>query len=126
MTHGVAPRVGRPTQAEVAAREGREGRVIRALGHQTRRQILLFLEHDEKPVHGLADHFDVSRPMVSKHLRVLVQAGLVQGRQVGRERRYALVAGADLELAMSLARADAAHHAHMERLRDRLTKGGKD
>ena len=120
MKRGVAPRVGRPTNAEVAAREGSEGRVIRALGHRTRRQILLLLSDGEKPVHCLADHFEVSRPMVSKHLRVLVDAGLIEGRPVGRERHYRLLDGPHAETALGLARADAAHHAQVERLRARL------
>jgi DNA-binding transcriptional ArsR family regulator len=128
MKRRVAPRVGRPTKAEVAAREGAEGRVIRALGHRTRRQILLLLSYGERPVHELADHFDVSRPMVSKHLRVLVEAGLIEGRPVGRERLYRVLDRPDAKTALDLARADAAHHAQVDRLRARLTRKppGKD
>lgn len=123
MKRGVAPHVGRPTKAEVAAREGPEGQVIRALGHRIRRQILLLLEAGEMPVHRLADHFDVSRPMVSKHLRTLLQADLVDARAVGRERRYRLSRGTSVEAALALARADATHHAQVARLRDRLEHG---
>lgn len=117
---GVLPRVGRPTNAELAAREGPEGRVIRAVGHRTRRQIILLLQQGEKAVHELADHFDVSRPMVSKHLRTLVEAGLVTARPVGRERRYRLQTGPLVATALRLAKADAEHHAQVARLQARL------
>lgn len=123
MTRGVAPRVGRPTRAEAAAREGPQGRVIRALGHRIRRKIVLLLEDGEKPVHELADHFPVSRPMVSKHLRVLVEGGLVEGRKVGREWLYQLTGGDATRTA--IARADHRHADAMRRLRDHLQGAGE-
>lgn len=120
MKRGVAPRVGRPTKAEVTAREGPQGQVIRALGHRTRRQILLLLEEGDQAVHELADHFDVSRPMISKHLRVLLEAGIIEGRKVGRERRYRLRDGAAAHTGLQLAHADEAHHDTIKRLRTHL------
>lgn len=120
MKRGVVPRVGRPTKEEVAAREGPQGQAIRALGHRTRRQILLLLEEGEKPVHELAGHFKASRPMVSKHLRILVEAGLVEGRKVGRERWYRLRRGKTIRTALELVRADEAHHDAVQRIRDSL------
>jgi len=126
MTGGVVPRVGRPRNAEVAAREGPQGRLIRALGHRTRRQILLLLEHGGPAVHELAAHFDVSRPMVSKHLRILVQAGLVKARTAGRERRYSLRRGAAASTALELARADEKHHDTIKRLRTHLEDRSHD
>ncbi len=123
MTRGVAPRVGRPTKAEVTAREGPQGLVIRALGHRVRRQIVLLLEDGEKAVYELADHFDVSRPMVSKHLRVLVKASLVEGRRVGRERLYQLTRSDATRTA--IARADHRHADAMRRLRDHLQGAGE-
>jgi DNA-binding transcriptional ArsR family regulator len=41
-------------------------------------------------VHKLADAFDISRPAISRHLRVLKQAGLVAEVKKGRENLYAL------------------------------------
>jgi DNA-binding transcriptional ArsR family regulator len=41
-------------------------------------------------VNGLASHFDMRRPSVSEHLRVLRSAGLVSERRAGRERCYQL------------------------------------
>ncbi|MBE7159505.1 MAG: transcriptional regulator, partial [Rhodospirillales bacterium] len=45
----------------------------------------------EHSVRDMAAHFDMSRPAVSQHLRVLLDAGLVAERRQGRERRYRLV-----------------------------------
>lgn len=45
----------------------------------------------ERPVGEIAARFAMSRPAVSQHLRVLLEAGLVTERRQGRERRYRLV-----------------------------------
>lgn len=48
------------------------------------------LADGDRPVNAIAAHFDMSRPAVSQHLRVLREAGLVTERRHGRERRYRL------------------------------------
>ena len=53
--------------------------------------MLDLLTGDERPVGVIAAHFEMSRPAVSQHLRVLLDAGLVTERRHGRERRYRLV-----------------------------------
>lgn len=53
--------------------------------------MLDLLADDERPVNALAEHFDMTRPAVSQHLRVLLDAGLVTEQRSGRERRYRLV-----------------------------------
>ena len=50
------------------------------------------LTRGERSVTDIAAHFDMSRPAVSQHLRLLLDAGLVAERRQGRERRYRLVA----------------------------------
>jgi DNA-binding transcriptional ArsR family regulator len=55
-----------------------------------RRQLLDQLLDGEQSVHNLAGTFPVSRPAVSQHLRVLLEAGLVAERREGRERHYRL------------------------------------
>jgi DNA-binding transcriptional ArsR family regulator len=65
--------------------------VFAAIAHPVRRRILDLLAEDDRPVNALASHFDVSRPAVSQHLRVLLDAGLVTEQRHGRERRYRLV-----------------------------------
>ncbi|MDN7491306.1 MULTISPECIES: ArsR/SmtB family transcription factor [Burkholderia] len=60
-----------------------------ALGEPTRRAIFQRLSHEgEQTVGRLTAHAGVSQPAVSKHLAVLRQAGLVEGRPEGRETYY--------------------------------------
>lgn len=65
--------------------------VFAAIAHPLRRQILDLLTEQERPVNEIASHFGVSRPAISQHLRVLLDAGLATERRSGRERRYRLV-----------------------------------
>ncbi len=60
-------------------------RVFTALGHPTRRQILIRLAEGEATVSALAEPFNTSLNAVSKHLKVLENAGLIQREVVGRE-----------------------------------------
>ena len=61
-----------------------------ALGDPQRREILRLLGEGDKPVHALADALPISRPAVSRHLRVLRDSGLVEHRAEGTERIYSL------------------------------------
>jgi len=67
--------------------------VFTAVADPTRRAILDRLRRGDLPVHELAARFDVSRPAVSRHLRVLRDARLVRERREGRERVYQLTPG---------------------------------
>jgi DNA-binding transcriptional ArsR family regulator len=64
--------------------------VFGALSDATRRAILEELAHGERTVGDLARPFEISRPAISKHLRVLERAGLVQRTPEGRISRCAL------------------------------------
>jgi DNA-binding transcriptional ArsR family regulator len=59
-----------------------------AIADPIRRRVLELVRDDELPAGRLADEFDVSRPAVSRHLRVLREAGLVRERRAGRLRLY--------------------------------------
>jgi DNA-binding transcriptional ArsR family regulator len=61
-----------------------------AIAHPGRRQLLELLQSGEKPVNALAETFNMSRPAVSQHLKVLLEAGLVTERRDGRQRLYRL------------------------------------
>ena len=61
-----------------------------ALAEPHRREILDLLRGGERSVTELVAHVRLTQPGVSKHLRVLREAGLVVARPHGRERRYAL------------------------------------
>ena len=64
--------------------------VFKALGDQTRREILARLSDGPAMVTELARPFDMSLPAVGKHLRVLENAGLVERRITGRVHQCAL------------------------------------
>jgi DNA-binding transcriptional ArsR family regulator len=61
-----------------------------ALGDPNRRAILELLGAGDRSVRQLADELPISRPAVSRHLRVLKQAGLVTDRAEGTRRLYRL------------------------------------
>ncbi len=77
--------------------------VFQAIADPTRRRLLRLLDGGEQPVTALSGHFPISRTAVSKHLRILQDAGLVHERKVGRETRYRLDAEPLLELKRWLA-----------------------
>jgi DNA-binding transcriptional ArsR family regulator len=64
--------------------------VLAALADPVRREIVELLAAGEATAGGIAERFPVSRPAVSRHLRVLREAGLVTAVERGRERVYAL------------------------------------
>lgn len=61
-----------------------------ALAATSRRQILDLLRHGERAAGDLVEHLDLSQPGVSKHLKVLREAGLVVARAEGKQRMYSL------------------------------------
>src|SRR3954464_2691934 len=63
---------------------------LAALADPTRRELVGLLAAGELAAGELADRFPVSRPAISRHLRVLREAGLVRVRTEGRRRLYAL------------------------------------
>jgi DNA-binding transcriptional ArsR family regulator len=75
----------------MVAAPDRQPDVFTAISHRGRRQMLDLLTETERPVSDIAAHFQMRRPAVSQHLRILLDAGLVTERRHGRERRYRLV-----------------------------------
>lgn len=67
--------------------------VFHALGNPTRRGILALLSDGERSTGVIAEDFALSRPTVSKHLGVLLDAGLVTRRHDGRHQYYTLTPG---------------------------------
>jgi DNA-binding transcriptional ArsR family regulator len=61
-----------------------------ALADPVRRSLLRALSTGPRRVVDLAEGLPISRPAVSKHLRLLADAGLVEAEERGRERHYAL------------------------------------
>jgi DNA-binding transcriptional ArsR family regulator len=63
---------------------------LEALADPTRRRIVELLGEGERSAGNIASHFQTSRPGVSRHLRVLREAGLVRVREQGQRRLYSL------------------------------------
>lgn len=60
--------------------------VFQAIADPTRREIINLLAQKPLNLNAVADNFDISRPAVSKHIKILTECGLVIIKQQGRER----------------------------------------
>jgi DNA-binding transcriptional ArsR family regulator len=74
----------------VSIQQRRRDLVFRAIADPTRREILKLLRGQRYTVGEIASNFSVSRPAISKHLRVLRSAGLVVSERRGTARRCTL------------------------------------
>ena len=72
------------------ARAATTADAFNAVAEPRRRQILDVLAEGERPVNDLVRRLGVAQPLVSKHLRVLREVGLVTVRDEGRQRMYRL------------------------------------
>ena len=59
---------------------------FQVIGDPSRRKMLMLLSADSLTINSLADNFDMSRPAVSKHVKILETAGLISIQDIGRER----------------------------------------
>jgi DNA-binding transcriptional ArsR family regulator len=62
--------------------------ILRAIAEPNRRAILQLVAHEEMAAGDIATHFPVTRPAISQHLAVLLDAGLVSERRVGTKRMF--------------------------------------
>ena len=60
--------------------------VFQAIADPTRREIIHLIAGKSMNLNAVADNFNVSRPAISKHVKILQQCGLLTIRQQGRER----------------------------------------
>jgi DNA-binding transcriptional ArsR family regulator len=60
--------------------------VFQAIADPTRREIINLISRQSLNLNTIADSFDVSRPAISKHIKILTECGLVVIKQQGRER----------------------------------------
>lgn len=82
-----------PIEEDADCEETRIDRVFFALSDPVRRRILEQLGEEARLVSELAAPFDISLQAVSRHIQVLVRAGLVKQERTGRISRCSLVAG---------------------------------
>ena len=59
---------------------------FQVIADPSRRQILQLLSRDSLTINSLAENFEMSRPAVSKHIKVLNNAGFISIQNIGRER----------------------------------------
>jgi DNA-binding transcriptional ArsR family regulator len=60
--------------------------VFQAIADPTRRQIINILSKKSLNLNAVADKFDISRPAISKHIKILTECGIIVIKQQGRER----------------------------------------
>jgi DNA-binding transcriptional ArsR family regulator len=60
--------------------------VFQAIADPTRRQIIGLVVNKPQNLNALAENFNVSRPAISQHVKILTECGLIMIKQVGRER----------------------------------------
>ena len=66
------------------------GSPFAALADLKRREILVLLNEGELTAGEIADHFDISKPAISNHLRILQEADLVSQRKVSQHRIFSI------------------------------------
>jgi DNA-binding transcriptional ArsR family regulator len=59
---------------------------FQVIADPSRRQMLQLLSKDSMTINALAENFDMSRPAVSKHIKILYNGGFISIRDIGRER----------------------------------------
>jgi DNA-binding transcriptional ArsR family regulator len=104
----------------------REPDVFGAISHPARRRMLDLLALADRSVNTLAGHFQMSRPAVSQHLRILLHAGLVTEQRHGRERRYRLVPERLGPVRDWIAHYERFWDDHLQRLQKQLSKRSKE
>lgn len=79
-----------PDRASIRNSEKTTGAAFQALADPTRRAVLDLLRRGSRPAGQIASAFPISRPAISKHLRLLRRAHLVREHREGRNRVYHL------------------------------------
>lgn len=64
--------------------------VFQVIADPSRRQMLHMLSEKSQTINSLAGHFDMSRPAVSKHVKIMHLAGFISIEDIGRERHCTL------------------------------------
>jgi len=60
--------------------------VFQVIADPSRRQMMKLLSKDSMTINALAENFDMSRPAVSKHIKIMHNAGFISITDIGRER----------------------------------------
>jgi DNA-binding transcriptional ArsR family regulator len=60
--------------------------VFQVIADPSRRQMMQLLSKDSMTINDLAENFEISRPAVSKHIKIMYKAGFISIKDIGRER----------------------------------------
>ena len=60
--------------------------VFQAIADPTRREIIGLLSKEAMNLNAISEHFEITRPAISNHIRILNECGIIEIEQVGRER----------------------------------------
>lgn len=96
-----------------------------AIGDPSRRQILLLLSKKSLTINDLAGNFEMSRPAVSKHVKILHAAGFVSIEDIGRERHCLLNQSGFRQLQQWISFFDQFWLTKLKKLGDLLTEKAK-
>lgn len=69
-----------------------------AIADNNRRQILQLLSTESRSINSLAENFEISRPAISKHIKILELSGFISIENIGRERHCKLKQDGFVEL----------------------------
>src|SRR5450631_4426404 len=64
--------------------------VFQVIADPSRRQMMQLLSKHSMTINSLAENFDMSRPAVSKHIKIMFTAGFISIKDIGRERHCTL------------------------------------
>ncbi len=96
--------------------------VFQVIGDPSRRKMLLLLFAGSLTINNLAENFDMSRPAVSKHVKILETAGFISIQDIGRERYCTLKKDGFEELRDWLSYFDKFWQTKLKKLDDLLNK----
>jgi len=63
---------------------------FQVIADPSRRQVLMMLSKHTMTINSIAENFDMSRPAISKHVKILYTAGFISIKDIGRERHCVL------------------------------------
>jgi DNA-binding transcriptional ArsR family regulator len=95
---------------------------FQVIGDPSRRKMLMLLSADSLTINSLADNFEMSRPAVSKHIKILSNAGFISIRDIGRERYCTLKKDGFEELQAWMAHFDGFWTSKLKKLETLLNK----
>jgi len=98
---------------------------FQAIGDPNRRLMLHLLSKESLSINSLAKHFDMTRPAVSKHVKILYTAGFISIQDHGRERHCKLNQRGFHDLQLWINYFDQFWHTKLKNLEDLLNKTSK-